>query len=102
MERIISNEIYRLIKREPSQEELESAMKYLDSCADDLTYGESIPELVEDWLRDEMKQCAYCGSWMLKSEMYEDGYDYFCDEGCANEGIDLHAEARAEYESQNR
>lgn len=84
MERIIENEIYRLIKREPTSDELESALKYLDYCADDLVYSENIPELMKDWLCEEMEQCEYCGAWSLRSEMtYDmDVCGYFCDGSC--------------------
>lgn len=105
MEQIIKNEIYKLIKRFPSEEELQSAIDYLDGCADDLTTAKDIPGLVEDWLSDKMTQCEYCGAWCLRSEMYEYNYSWFCDETCcneANEGLDMREEARAEYEALNR
>ncbi|MBR4420187.1 MAG: hypothetical protein IKT32_04840 [Clostridia bacterium] len=105
MKRIIENEIYKLIKRIPSEEELQSAIDYLDGCADDLTLAESIPGLLEDWLADKMAKCEYCGAWCLRSEMYEDCDNWFCDETCyteANEGLDMREEARAEYVALNR
>lgn len=102
MNRILENEIYKLIKRIPTEEELASAIEYLDACADDLTKAEHIPELLKDWLHDKMAKCEYCGTWALKSEMEEEFGYWYCDEKCQNEGYDMHAEARAEYEASNR
>lgn len=102
MNRILENEIYKLIKRIPTEEELASAIEYLDACADDLTKAEHIPELLQDWLHDKMAVCQWCGAWGLKSEMVEEYGFWFCDETCQNEGYDMHEEARAEYTCLNR
>lgn len=105
MNRILENEIYKLIKREPTEEELNSAIEYLDFCADDLTDYSDIPQLLEDWLHDKMTKCSYCGSWHLFSEMEEEFGNWYCDSTCFkedHEGLDLHAEAKAEYTALNR
>lgn len=105
MNRILENKIYRLIKRIPTEEELASAIEYLDFCADDLTDCSDIPTLLEDWLHDKMAKCEYCGTWALKSEMEEEFGYWYCDSTCFKEdhdGLDMHAEARAEYEASNR
>ena len=52
-----------------------------------------------------MAKCEYCGTWALKSEMEEEFGYWYCDSTCFKEdhdGLDMHAEARAEYEASNR
>jgi len=105
MNRILENEINKLIGRNPSEEELQSAIEYIDGCADDLTKAEQIPELLKNWLHDEMTQCEWCGAWGLMSEMEKENGSWYCDCECfqeANDGLDMHAEARAEYTCLNR
>lgn len=105
MNRILENEIEKLISRKPTEEELKSAIEYIDSCADDLTRAEHIPELLEFWVHAEMAKCEWCGAWGLVSEMEKDNGYFFCDKTCvveANNGLDMDAEARAEYELGNR
>ena len=105
MNRILENEIYKLISRTPTEEELASAIEYIDSCADDLTKAEHIPELFQNWLHSEMTKCQWCGAWGLMSEMEEENGYFYCDKKClveANDGLDMDAEARAEYVALNR
>ena len=105
MNRILENEIEKLISRTPTEEELNSAIEYLDGCADDLTKAEHIPELLKDWLHDCMTKCQWCGAWGLMSEMEEEYGYFYCDKEClveANDGLDMDAEARAEYVALNR
>lgn len=97
MKRILENEIYRLIKRTPTEEELNSAIEYLDSCADDLTDYSDIPTLLKDWLHDKMAKCEYCGTWALKSEMVHNMYGYFCDDTCEEED---HQERKETFEEE--
>lgn len=105
MNRILENEIEKLISRKPSEEEVQSAIEYIDSCADDLTKAEHIPELLEYWLQAKMTVCENCGEWGLMSEMAEEYGSWYCDAKCfreAHDGLDMDAEARAEYGCMNR
>lgn len=105
MEQILKNEIHRLINRFPTESELNSAKKYIDECVDSETTPANIPCIVGDWFDAKMGECTNCGRQHLISEMIGSCGDYYCDELCldaAEQGIDLHAEARAEYECNNR
>ena len=106
MNRILENEIYRLIKRFPTETELKSLQDYLDKFVDSETMAESLSCLVGDWFDDYMTQCLCCGEYHLITEMEEYCGDYYCDECCLytaqKEGINLHEEARAEYVTSNR
>lgn len=85
MEQIITNEIYKLIGRNPDEYELESAIKYLDGCADDLTTPEQIHDFLTDWRSDCMVRCECCGKWGLRDEMIHKDFCFFCDEKCEHE-----------------
>ena len=105
MKTILQNEIYRLIKREPTEEELDSAIQYIEDSSDDLTDYSDIPQLLEDWLHDNMTKCAYCGSWHLFSEMENEHGNWYCDSTCVYEdenGLDMEEEARRDFEAKNR
>ena len=102
MNRIIENEIYKLISRTPTEEELKSALEYLDCCADDLIFSEDIPILLKEWLGDYMAQCEQCYQWGLKSEMVHNMYGYFCDENCEDQDHQIRHEDAQEYLYLNR
>jgi len=84
MKRILENEINKLIGRYPTEDELNSAIKYLDGCADDLTSADEISGLLEDWRSNCLETCAGCGAYHLPDDMVldEDSNEMFCNEEC--------------------
>lgn len=105
MDRILENEIYRLIKRFPTESELKSAKKYIDEYVDSETTADDLRYAVIAWYDAEMGECVHCWRHHLIDEMLDVYGDKYCDELClhaAEQGVDLHAEARAEYECSNR
>lgn len=109
MNRILENEIYRLIKRFPTETELNSLVEYIENNITDETFtSDKLPCMVSDWLEENMAQCVNCGKWHLIEDMvnpYGDN-EYYCDEECQElyleNAYDMHAEARAEYVACNR
>ena len=87
MNTILENEIEKIIGRTPNEDELQSAIKYIDGCSDDLTRANDIPGLLEDWRSDCMVKCTNCGAYHLADDMFsdEDSNELFCDEQCAYE-----------------
>jgi len=87
MNQILQNEITKLIKRTPSDAELQSAIKYLDDHADDQTTGEQINDILLDWMFDCLVKCANCGQYHLPEDMIPDDEcnDLFCNETCLYE-----------------
>lgn len=87
MNQILQNEIEKLIKRTPSDDELQSAINYLDGCADDLTTADEIAGLLEDWKHDCLVKCTNCGQYHLAEDMIPDDEcnDLFCNETCLYE-----------------
>lgn len=89
MNRILENEIEKLINRTPNEDELKSAIEYLDGCSDDLTTSADIPALLGDWRDTCLRQCTNCGQYHLKEDMIDDEEGYadnlFCDEQCLYE-----------------
>lgn len=95
MNRILENEINRLIGRFPTDAELKSALEYIDTFADEQTTGDRLAVMVGDWLDDCMAECVYCGKYHLKEEMVVTYAGHFCDDECVlnydRESLDLDA-----------
>ena len=82
MNRIVKNEINRLIGRYPTDTELKSAIDYIEMWVDDDTDTVVLRGLISDWVNDFMAECVNCGHWHLKDEMQPTGEGYFCDDDC--------------------
>ena len=105
IKQILNNEVKKHIKRPPTVQEFHKLMEYIAESIDDKTDIKGIADLVEGWVASDMVKCQWCGAWGLISEMEEENGYYFCDNEClveANEGFDMHAEAKAEYVALNR
>lgn len=85
MKRIIKNEIKKLIKRFPTEYELNSVIEYIDFYSDEETTGNDLRGLVSDWVDENMAQCECCGMWELKTDMISKCYGYLCSELCEYE-----------------
>ena len=85
MNQIITNEIAKLLGRQPNSDELQSAIQYLDGCADDLTRADDIKYILGDWRCNCMERCTSCGQYRLPDTMFmdEDSEYMFCDAACA-------------------
>ena len=85
MNQILTNEIAKLLGRQPNADELQSAIQYLDGCADDLTTADDIAGLLHDWRDNCLERCTSCGQYHLPDEMFmdEDSGKLFCNEACA-------------------
>lgn len=105
IKQILNNEVKKHIKRPPTVQEFHKLMEYIAKYIDDRTDVKGIEDLVEGWVASDMTKCQWCGAWGLISEMKEENGYYYCDKEClveANEGLDMDAEARAEYAASNR
>lgn len=98
MNEILENEINKLIGRKPTEEELQSAIEYLDGCSDDLTFASMIPGLLEDWRSDCMIKCDNCERYHLPQDMItsEEVEGNFCDETCVYEKMNSYTLAQLE------
>lgn len=85
MRRIIENEINKIIKRYPTDDELNKAIEYLDFWADEETSADDLHSMISDWVDEYMAQCEHCGKWHLKDEMSYSHRGYLCDEVCEYE-----------------
>ena len=85
MNQIITNEIAKLLGKQPNEDELQSAIQYLDGCADDLTRADDIAGILHDWRDNCMERCTSCGQYHLQDDMFmdEDSEYLFCDAACA-------------------
>ncbi len=106
MKQILENEINKIIGRFPDQDELQSAINYLENHTDSDTTAEDIKYLLGDWRSDCMVRCVNCGKYFLANNIIQTPQGHFCGEYCMydyeNETYNMHAEARAEYECANR
>lgn len=99
MKRIIENEIRKLIKRDPTEEEIDNAIKYIDGCSDDLTLIKHLPELLTDWFMDNMKVCSQCGKYELFDNMIHSHCEHFCSSECEDKYVE---EMFAQMDDKNR
>lgn len=88
MKRIIENEICRLIKRSPDNDEYKSVTEYIEHLSDDDTSADDLRSLIIDWRDECMKQCEHCGKWHLVDQMLEVYGTYYCDEVCKHDHDD--------------
>lgn len=82
MKKIIANEIRSLIHRNPTTEELNSCIQYVEDGSNETTVPEEVKGLVVDWFDDNMRQCENCGEYHLMSEMIKNPNGWFCDQTC--------------------
>ena len=101
MNRILENEINRLIGRFPTDAELKSALEYIDTFADEQTTGDRLTVMIGDWYDEHMAECVNCGHCHLKDEMVVTYAGYFCDDDCVvsydRESLDLDAAHQEAY-----
>ena len=85
MNKIIANEIKKLIYRYPTDQELDSCINYIDdgSLAD--VSADDLRGLIMDWFDDNMRQCENCGQHHLMEEMTKNPNGWFCDQVCEYE-----------------
>ena len=106
MNTIIENEINKLIGRFPDEDELKSALDYLDYNANDQTEAKDIRSMLVDWVDEKLCECVDCGKYCLIDTAVQTPYGFFCDEDCMynydRNSYDMHAEAKAEYVCGNR
>ena len=68
---LISNELKILLGREPSYNEIISAMTYItDNFMYETTTISDIPPELQDWRDDYCFKCDECGKYFLNSDVY--------------------------------
>ena len=69
---LISNELKRILKREPTFEELRSAQIYVvDNFDYDNTCISDIPGILEDWRANNCFQCWGCNKYYINEDLYD-------------------------------